>query len=761
MTSGASVAAIGPVSLTGGPKRRQALYGSGYALVLSSGLTSAIGFLFWIVAAREYSQEVVGNSSALLYSMMFLAGAAQLNLPNVLVRFVPVAGRRTHRLVITAYVVGGGLATVVGVGFAAGAHRWSPELAQVLNGWSAVLAFGLACGMWAIFVMQDGVLTAVRRAWVVLSENLAFSVIKLGLVIALAGIMATSGITVSWIAATVVIVLLTNLYLFARVLKTPVVADRHAEPVLLRGIVRYVGGNYLAMLFWLACTQLLPVLVLTALGPVETAVFSMAWTIAVALYLVPAGMGQSLVAYTSVEVASLEEARRGIIRRAFGLLVPVVAVLGLAAPLVLSILGPGYAEGTWTLRLAALSALPYVIISTAVSAARVQNRVAVMVAVLGSLSTLVIVLSLILMPIIGIAGVGLALLTAHAIVAGALLVSRASWLPRPIVRPFAGLRDAGLLARVAPAALAPLCTARGQSWRVQGRLSGRSDTATGMVGPRGQTPALLKVAESSAGRLELARETTALNALHDDTRLGEWRVLAPRILSSGASGTSDYVVENNLPGRDARDGLPNPDQRERFVAAAMATLMDLHRRTAHVELVDDQVLDRWVLEPAARLGSVVSARHRPSMEILKETLTTNLRGRQAAVGWCHGNYTPENILIDGEAKVTGVVGWGQADSQGLLVADAVALLLATEAEASGHELGEVVRAWLASPSPPALVTLTAVQRALDGDQFDLPTLVLFGWLQMMSGNLAKSTRYAANPVWLSRNVYAVLRALDG
>lgn len=758
MTSGASVAGRAALSTTTEPTGRRPVYSSGYALVLSSGLTSSVGFLFWIVAARQYSQEEVGANSALIYAIMFLAGVAQLNLINVLVRFVPVAGLRSRWLVITSYIVGGSLATIVGLGFAIGTQLWSPDLAKVLNTRWSVVTFALACGVWAIFVMQDGVLTAVRRARVVPVENLIFSMIKLGLVVVLAGIVSTTGIAISWMAAATVMVVLTNAYLFTRVLKAPATSDDATKPIPLGGIARYIGGDYLGTLCWLACTQLLPVLVLGGVGTAGTAVFAMAWTIAYTLYLVPAGMGQSLVAYASVDIATLEDTRRGVTRRALMLLIPVVAVLFAAAPVVLRVLGPGYAEtGSWTLRWAALSALPNVITSVAVSAARVQRRMSVVVAVLGSLSTLVIVLSVILMPIMGITGVGLALLVAQSVVGSVLLILAAGWLPRPIGS-FARLRNAGPLARVAPIALAPLTQDAGRQWRVQGRLPGRSDTATGLVGPDGKKVALLKVAESPSGRLALQHQSAILAAVHADDRIGEWRELAPRILSSGQSGCSYYVVESRLPGHDARANLTNAIQRERFVAAAVATITDLHRRTAHSMLVDEDILDRWIHQPVARIRGVISTRHQLSLELLTESLTTKLRGRRVAVGWRHGDYSPDNILLDAAARITGVVDWGQAEHEGLVLTDVVTLLLATEAEASRQELGQVVRSWLGVESPVASATLTVVQRGLGADQLDTHTVVLFGWLHMVSGNLAKSSRYAANPVWMRRNVHTVLRS---
>jgi hypothetical protein len=38
-------------------------------------------------------------------------------------------------------------------------------------------------------------------------------------------------------------------------------------------------------------------------------------------------------------------------------------------------------------------------------------------------------------------------------------------------------------------------------------------------------------------------------------------------------------------------------------------------------------------------------------------------------------------------------------------------------------------------------------------------LLLLTWLRHVGGNLADSTRYAANPVWMRRNVRSVLDGL--
>ena len=73
------------------PMHRDAL-----ALVVNSAVTAAAGLVYWIIAAKTYSAQVVGTNAALIAAMMFLAGVACLDLPNILVRFLPAAATRTR-----------------------------------------------------------------------------------------------------------------------------------------------------------------------------------------------------------------------------------------------------------------------------------------------------------------------------------------------------------------------------------------------------------------------------------------------------------------------------------------------------------------------------------------------------------------------------------------------------------------------------------------------------------------------------------------
>ncbi|OZM79955.1 lipopolysaccharide biosynthesis protein [Pseudonocardia sp. MH-G8] len=403
----------------------------GLALIFSTGLTSGLGLVFWILAARLYDPATVGLNSALLSSMTLLGAAAQLNLGNALLRFVPVAGGRTRGLVVACYAVAIAAAAVAGAVFALGSSWWSPLLHAAFgasHGESQLLAFFVvSTPIWTMFVIQDYVLPAIKRATVVPLENLAFSVLKILFLGGAAVLGMRSGIAVAWVGATALIVLITTVWL-ARLLPRRSSADSATSAFAVRDITSFIRADYAGSVFLQAAVFGLPLVVLTRLGAEAAAVYGITWQIAYAFYLVVDGMGQSLVAHVAADPDPdrLETARRSMIGKAMLLLVPGVLVCAVVAYPVLSLFGPLYAdEGGLLLVLLALSAIPNAITWSTVWAARVRRDGRVLFWLPAAITTAVIGGSWFLMPVLGIVGTGVAWLGVQSVAAAGVLVVRA------------------------------------------------------------------------------------------------------------------------------------------------------------------------------------------------------------------------------------------------------------------------------------------------------------------------------------------------
>ena len=416
----------------GGPPSRHAkgiaawtapVHRDGLALVLSSGLSSLVGLGYWVLVARLFSPTEAGINSAALATLSMLGGIAHLNMQNALLRFVPVAGPRSTRLVGLGYVVAITSGVVIGIGFALGAPVWAPEMVGVAGLGALVAFFAVGTPLMALFDVQDNLLTGLRKAMIVPLENLLFSLLKVGLLVVAALIAIPGGISLSWLVATGVAVVAISVWVFGSVLPKHSATTKQTEDVTVRGIAHFAGMDYAGSIFWQAAIYGLPLLVLARLGAPEAATYQIVWTMTMAIYLVVTGMTQSMVAHAATDPASADEARRATTKRSLILTVPAVAVLCLGAYPILAVFGEHYSStGTGALMLASLSALPNIVTASALAAARVQRRMRVLLGVPAAIAVIVIGMSWVVAPYWGLTGIGLSWLVGQTVVAVALLV---------------------------------------------------------------------------------------------------------------------------------------------------------------------------------------------------------------------------------------------------------------------------------------------------------------------------------------------------
>jgi O-antigen/teichoic acid export membrane protein len=396
----------------------------GLALVLSSGISSAVGLLYWVVAARLFPPDVVGVNTTLISTMTLIGITAQLNLGSALLRFVPVAGRSVRSLVGACYGIAVLTACALGAVFALGAPWWAPDLVDALGRGPLLAFFLVATPVWAAFAMHDYTLTAIKRATLVPLENLAFSLLKVGFLVAGTVLVFRGVIAASWVLATAVIVLVVAAFL-ARALRTTADTPPARERIGPRNIAGYVSADWAGGLCTDAVEFGLPLVVLFSLDAVSAGTFSVVWAIAYAFYLVTHGMSQSMVTHVADSPDACHAAVRTMVTKAFTLVVPGVLVVVLGAGPILSIFGPHYAEnGTTLLVLCALSAVPNVVVGATVAVARIRRRPIAIFGVPAAVAVVVIPVALALMPAFGLTGVGIALLAGQTAVASGILLPR-------------------------------------------------------------------------------------------------------------------------------------------------------------------------------------------------------------------------------------------------------------------------------------------------------------------------------------------------
>jgi O-antigen/teichoic acid export membrane protein len=384
------------------------LYNSGYALVVNTAGTTAIGVAYWAVAAHLYGRQALGRSSAMISALILVSSVAQLNLNNTLPRFLPLAGRRSGRLIRYCYGASSLTGLMVGLGFVILMPHLSAQWRFLSQTPLVAPAFVIATVVWGIFALEDCALTGLRRAVVVPVENTVYGALKLLILLGLASLFPATGIFFSWLLPLFLIVPAVNWLIFGRYLRT----DEWATPVATvrpREVVRFTGVDYIGSLLGQFYSNMLPLIVLTTLGAAANGIFYVAWTITFGLSLVATNFATSMLVEGTSAPHRLAELTRGVLARCALIIAPCVGLLIVAAHPILTIYGSQYADrATGLLGLLAIAVLPRTLVLVAFSLDRLAGRVGR--ATLTNLILTILVLggSWLMLTRIGIDGVALA-----------------------------------------------------------------------------------------------------------------------------------------------------------------------------------------------------------------------------------------------------------------------------------------------------------------------------------------------------------------
>jgi O-antigen/teichoic acid export membrane protein len=365
----------------------------------------------------------VGLAWATIAAMSLLVALSDLGLGFGLIRFLSQAGKDANAMVNSSFTIAGLVSLIFGGIFIAGLDFWSPPL-LILRENSIYLAAFISFTMLAtISQLMDATFIARRRAGFALLRGLIFGVSRLPIPFLLAVFFHSFGIFASW-GISLAVALLFSAFLFL----SRVQPGYRAFPSLGRGVVnrlvRFSLANYIANLFWLAPVHILPIMVLNSLGGELNAHFSVAWFVGILLVVPALAFSVSLFAEGSSDEQSLVSVTRSSLKLTFLILVPAVILVLAVADKLLLLFGSSYSEsGTTLLRILALSALPIGINYIYLSMKRVEMKLALIIGLSAFIAVATLGLSYMLLPRMGISGVGIAWLSSHGVVAIGIAIS--------------------------------------------------------------------------------------------------------------------------------------------------------------------------------------------------------------------------------------------------------------------------------------------------------------------------------------------------
>jgi O-antigen/teichoic acid export membrane protein len=387
-------------------------------IMLTTGVNSGLGYVFWLVVARSYAAEEVGIASALIAAMTVVSAIADLGTSTALFQRLP--SRRTDSdwsrtltaSITTASVAGLAMALVAGLAIVPAV---SEDLSLVDSSPSHLLLFAAGVVIWSLAAISDYLFVAERRSENMFTRNLVFGVAKLAIVAALAlsGDDGAVGIFAAWVAGCAASLAVAYALLVPRL-------SRRYRPAL-AGIAREVrvmgslyAGNYFITLGYLLTTFLLPLLVVARLSAEETAYFYVAWLLGGAFFTVTASVGSALFAEGTNDPEALARQTRSAVRISAALRTPQMAIFLVAAGPILGLFGEEYADnGTTLLILLTASAVPDAITGLYLARVRAEGRLVFPAVASMGMAAATLVGAWFLLPSMELAGPGVAFIAAH------------------------------------------------------------------------------------------------------------------------------------------------------------------------------------------------------------------------------------------------------------------------------------------------------------------------------------------------------------
>lgn len=400
--------------------REHSLLRNSIYIIGTSIATSVLGYFFWILAAHLYSAYEVGLGAALISAMTLAAVCANLGVGSALIQTLPLRKAGSE----WSLTFNAGLAVVTIASMLSGTIMLialplvSKQFAIVGNHIVYAIFFFAGVPLIAISTVLDQVFIAERTAQHMLVRNASVSALKIPLMILPAVLLAGVGVGAlaifgSGVLAMAIMLIASMLLLVPRLGRAYRFFAARGIVGQVRAMLSSLTGNYFINLGGLAMAYLLPIVVSIRLSPEDNAYYYTTTSVSTFILMGAAAVSTSLFAEGSHAGGGLQRKVRSSIQIIALMLGPEIVICLLFGRYILSVFGTSYAQhGLLLLRIDAISSIPDAITSVYVSVLRVQRRLHIAALLNLSTTAVTVILSWILLPMIGIAGQGLAYLIA-------------------------------------------------------------------------------------------------------------------------------------------------------------------------------------------------------------------------------------------------------------------------------------------------------------------------------------------------------------
>jgi O-antigen/teichoic acid export membrane protein len=273
------------------------LFRSAAALVSTTVVTSGLGFIYWVAAARLFPASAVGQAATAIAAMNLIAPFTVLGFGTALMAQLPAMRERRAQLVSTAALVCGVVGGVVALVCALVLPASFLGITAVGHQVGATALFSAGVAAQGVGLMLDSALLSVVGGGIQFWRNAIHAVVKLTLLVAFAltlSLMGSLSIYASWFVANVVSITAVGIWL----LYSRRVAIRRILPTfsILRTLqfdaARHHGLNLSLQVPYFA----MPIVANVTLGSERAGYLYAVWSVAGFVFVLPIALSTALFA---------------------------------------------------------------------------------------------------------------------------------------------------------------------------------------------------------------------------------------------------------------------------------------------------------------------------------------------------------------------------------------------------------------------------------------------------------------------------------
>jgi O-antigen/teichoic acid export membrane protein len=336
-------------------------------------VTSLLGFLYWLIAARMASAAAVGIAWAAQSAAQLLSLFCVLGLSTLLISELSSHREKARSIILTSAVITGACSIIVSAAVGIALAELSSTFRQGLAGSVGLPLFILLSAFTTTLFLLDDACIGLLRGDLQLKRNIVFAVSKLLIlppIILLWNDRSGKEIVAVWVAGLAI-----SLLTLTRRLRN--LTRGQSSRLDFRRVIeqrRLVVGHHSLNLSVDAPGLALPVIVVLILGAAKGAAFTSAWFMTGFVSVIPRHLSTVLFALAPGDEAALQREVRKTMRICLILSLAAIPFFVLFSGLILDIYGKGYEVAKVAMIILALTTYPGSIKTHYVAISRVRGR---------------------------------------------------------------------------------------------------------------------------------------------------------------------------------------------------------------------------------------------------------------------------------------------------------------------------------------------------------------------------------------------------